>query len=158
MPLAKFKKKQKLLRRAEFTETMDRGQKIVTPYVVLLGRASQKGNSRIGFIVSKKVGGAVVRNLVKRRLRDIYRNVPPSAQALDIVAIARVGADRCDFDALKHAFEAGLGQLQARLARRHSVAVGVEQGENAKVGSPMSPRILSPVTPSERKEKNGSPG
>ncbi len=118
--LAKFKKKQKLLRRADFTLTMDRGTKVVTPCVVLLGRASETGSARIGFIVSKKVGGAVTRNLVKRRLREVYRTMEPLPQALDVVVIARVGADRYPFDELRQVFCEGMNQLQAKLLRRRA--------------------------------------
>ena len=151
MPLARFKKKQKLLRRAEFTNTMDNGFKVVTPFVVLLGRPNQKEAARIGFIVSKKVGGAVVRNLVKRRLREIYRNLKPVPQGIDLVAIARVGSDLCDFEALRQAFAQGIDQLQLRIARKQAAA-------GAATAQPPPSRMLTPNSPITGKDKNGSSG
>jgi ribonuclease P protein component len=131
--LAKFKKKQKLLRRAEFTLTMDRGSKVVTPCVVLLGRVSDSGRARVGFIVSKKVGGAVTRNLVKRRLREAYRTMELPGVALDVVVIARVGADSCPFEDLKRIFGEGLIQLVSKVSRRRPE------------GSAQAPGLLKPA-------------
>lgn len=51
---------------------------------------NQQTHNRYGFVVSKKVGGAVVRNRVKRRLREaIYQIHPLLNQGYDIVIIAR---------------------------------------------------------------------
>lgn len=44
--------------------------------------------SRYGFSVSRRVGGAVIRNRVKRRLREILRS-QPLAKGRDIIFIAR---------------------------------------------------------------------
>jgi len=58
--------------------------------------------ARYGFIVSKRVGGAVVRNRVKRRLREIVRqlNLKPGT---DIIFSARPQAAQAEFEALKTA-------------------------------------------------------
>ena len=54
---------------------------------------------RLGITVTRKVGGAVVRNRVKRRLREIYRRWPdqPQLPALDIVIHAKPSAARATF-------------------------------------------------------------
>lgn len=71
---------------------------------------------RIGFSVSKRVGGAVVRNRVKRRLREAVRGrltlLPPG---WDIVISARPAAANADYATL----DAELGELleRARLVR-----------------------------------------
>ena len=44
--------------------------------------------SRLGFVVSKKVGNAVVRNKVRRKLREIFRLLPLNS-GWDVVVIAR---------------------------------------------------------------------
>jgi ribonuclease P protein component len=57
--------------------------------------------SRVGFSVSKRVGKAVVRNLVKRRLREsIRRKLPYLAAGWDIVITARPGAGTASYDDL----------------------------------------------------------
>ena len=55
-----------------------------------------------GFVVSKKVGKAVVRNLVKRRLRNIVKELLPNVKKeFDLVIITKPGIDTLDFENLK---------------------------------------------------------
>jgi ribonuclease P protein component len=115
--MLEFSKQQRLLRRIEFTRTMDAGTKVVTPHLVLIGRRNDEALSKIGFIVSKKVGSAVIRNLVKRRLREIYRTRLHQPQGLDLVVIARGLAAEADFDEVARSFHSALDRLQNRLQR-----------------------------------------
>lgn len=66
-------------------------------YLVLYARKNRTTTNRVGFTVSKKLGCAVVRNRVRRRLREAYRlNEQRFAPGWDIVIVARsrcVGAD-----------------------------------------------------------------
>lgn len=66
-------------------------------YLVLYARPNKTGTNRVGITVSKKLGKAVVRNRVRRRLREIYRlHEGQFAPGWDIVVVARsrcVGAD-----------------------------------------------------------------
>ncbi|MDE7255728.1 MAG: ribonuclease P protein component, partial [Helicobacter sp.] len=52
----------------------------------------KKPQARVGFTVSKKVGCAVVRNKIRRQLREVYRANRASLQAGDLVIVAKVGA------------------------------------------------------------------
>lgn len=72
--------------------------------VLLVMRAmpNDLDRSRLGFSVSKRVGKAVVRNKVKRRLREIVRPVS-LRPGRDIVFIARPPAAAADFAALRDA-------------------------------------------------------
>jgi ribonuclease P protein component len=128
--MLEFSKQQRLLRRIEFTKTMDAGTKVVTPHLVLIGRRNDETLSKIGFIVSKKVGGAVIRNLVKRRLREIFRTRLDKPEGLDIVVIARGSAAEADFDEVARSFHSALDRLQNRLLR---------PGSGGKMISPIQP-------------------
>ena len=66
-------------------------------FLVLYTRPNRTSTNRVGLTVSKKLGKAVVRNRVRRRLREIYRlHEGQFAPGWDIVVVARsrcVGAD-----------------------------------------------------------------
>jgi ribonuclease P protein component len=63
--------------RTEFTAAVRGGVRAASPAVVVhLGRQAAPGRSvpQVGFIVTRPVGGAVVRNTVRRRLRHLIRD------------------------------------------------------------------------------------
>ena len=62
-------------------------------FVILVSPGSDPGRSRLGLTVSRKVGNAVVRNRVKRRVREWFRREGRvQAQGLDVLVIARAPA------------------------------------------------------------------
>ncbi len=84
------------------------------PGFVLLVRARGDGDPamRVGYTVTKKIGGAVVRNRMKRRLRALAREILPVAgvAGADHVLIGRAGGVERDFALLR-------GELQRALAK-----------------------------------------
>lgn len=87
------------------------------PGFVLLVRPRRDGDAaiRVGFTVTKKIGNAVVRNRMKRRLRALARAILPSAglAGADYVLIGRAGGVERDFQALSEE----LRRAAAKLAR-----------------------------------------
>lgn len=78
--------------------------------------------SRVGFSVSKRVGGAVVRNLVKRRVREsIRRDLSRLAPGWDIVITARPAAAHATYHALHDELTALLSRAKL-LAREPTQA------------------------------------
>lgn len=74
-------------------------------YLVLYVRKNRTDTNRVGITVSKKLGHAVVRNRVRRRLREVYRlNEERFQPGWDIVVVARTKAISCDFAALTRAY------------------------------------------------------
>ena len=74
-------------------------------YLVLYARKNRTATNRVGVTVSKKLGCAVVRNRVRRRLREIYRlNEQLFAPGWDIVVVARSRCVKADFQKLTQAY------------------------------------------------------
>ena len=74
-------------------------------YLVLYARYNHSSHNRVGLTVSKKLGCAVVRNRVRRRLREVYRlNESRFAPGWDIVVVARSRCIHADFDQLTNAY------------------------------------------------------
>lgn len=81
----------RLTRRAEFLRAAGKGRKVGRPGVLLQALPETGGPLRLGFTATKRLGGAVVRNRAKRRLREAARlllaEAPPPGW--DLVLIAR---------------------------------------------------------------------
>ena len=74
-------------------------------YLVLYARRNRTGGNRVGFTVSKKLGHAVVRNRVRRRLREVYRlNEEKFQSGWDIVVVARSRTVNAKFTQLTGSF------------------------------------------------------
>lgn len=81
---------------------MREGRRARHPLLHLVVRHTGAPGTRIGFSVGKRVGGAVVRNQVKRRLRMIVRGFA-WRDGLDIVILAQPPAAIASFEALSGA-------------------------------------------------------
>ena len=78
---------------------------VANSYLVLYARRNRLGRNEVGITVSKKLGGAVIRNRTRRRLREIYRlNEARFAPGWDIVVVARSRAVDADFGRLTAAY------------------------------------------------------
>ena len=74
-------------------------------YLVLYARKNRLDINRVGITVGKKLGHAVVRNRVRRRLREVYRlNEQMFAPGWDIVVVARGRCIDADFEKLTGAY------------------------------------------------------
>ena len=70
-------------------------------FLVLYARKNRTAANRVGITVSKKLGHAVVRNRVRRRLREVYRlNESLFQPGWDIVVVARSRAIEAPFPQL----------------------------------------------------------
>ncbi len=92
----------RLRHRKDFDEVFDKGRMWNNELLVLRTLANDLGNNRYGFITSKRLGGAVVRNRVRRRLREAVR-VLPLRPGWDVVLAAKTAAARANFQALRGA-------------------------------------------------------
>jgi ribonuclease P protein component len=112
-----FPKEVRLRRRAEFLRVQERGIKVAADCVLALVLPNERpdGLTRLGLTVSSKVGNAVVRSRIRRRLRELFRTRRASLpQGLDMVLIARSSAKDADWPRFVRAFE----MVQRELTRR----------------------------------------
>ena len=77
----------------EFRRLYSKGKSAVTPYLALYCRKNRLGYSRLGITTGVKLGKAVKRNFVRRRIRELYRtNEDKLLPGFDIVVVARTRA------------------------------------------------------------------
>ena len=89
----------------EFRRLYSRGKCAVTPLLAVYFRRTRRAGNRVGLTVTAKVGKAVHRNRVRRRLREIYRlNEHRLQRGLDIVIVARVRSRSAEYRQLERAF------------------------------------------------------
>ncbi len=111
-----FPREARLLKRRDFLAVQERGKKVTSGLLVGLVAPSPDGASRLGFTVSSKVGTAVVRNAVRRRLRELFRKRRDRwPGGMHLVVVARPSAREASFAALERAAEALLSALENRL-------------------------------------------
>ena len=105
----------RLLARRDFLRVADARRKFVAPGLILQVAAGDPGMRRVGFTASKKVGGAVVRNRARRRLRAAVKAVmgPHARDGFDYVLIARGTTPDRPYALLLADLEAGLRRLAA---------------------------------------------
>ncbi len=101
-PSAAVRKQLRLRRRKEFDAVFRRGRLLTGRLLVLRNVPNQLQHNRYGFITSKRLGNAVVRNRVRRRLREGVRSLT-TRPGWDIVISARAPAAQADFHQLKAA-------------------------------------------------------
>jgi ribonuclease P protein component len=109
---ARFPKAERLRRRSQFLAVQRRGRGVGEPRfrVVVLERPDA-GPARLGVTVTKKVGGAVVRNRIKRLVREVYRrNKDWFPAGRDVVVIARDGAPGASLEDVAGELERALGR------------------------------------------------
>ena len=111
----RFPKSERLRKRREFLKVQDHGAKVSAGTLLALVQRNGSGVTRLGLTVSNKVGNSVVRNRIRRRLRELYRKRKAALPAgLDLVLVARGSAKDADFARLAHDFD----QVTLRLSRQ----------------------------------------
>ena len=96
----------------EFRRLYNKGKNAASQYAVVYCRRNGGDANRLRITVSTKIGGAVQRNLVRRRLKEIYRlNEEKLAQGHDIVIVARVRSRFAGFHEIESSVLALLKKL-----------------------------------------------
>ena len=106
-----FPKSARILKRAEYLAIKQRGRSFADGPLLASFRARDpepartmgisSGTARIGLTVSSKVGGAVMRNRIKRRLREAVRLERAGLPPVDLVLVARASAAEATVEDLR---------------------------------------------------------
>jgi len=100
---ARFGQDRRIRRRSEYLRVQAGARRVVTAHFVMLAlvgvvdpenaQSPATGPCRLGIVTSKKIGGAVQRNRVKRLCRECFRLWPDFLPAgVDLVVIAKEGS------------------------------------------------------------------
>ena len=114
-----------------FRRLYHKGKSAANKYLVLYCRRNGSGENRVGLTVSAKLGHAVVRNRVRRRLREIYRLHEGQFQpGWDLVVVARSRAVDAPYKKLEKAYLSlaeSLGILRKEELSHETGAAGTDQ-------------------------------
>ena len=104
-----------LKKNSDFRRLYSKGKSTVNPYMAVYCRRNGRGVNRVGYTVSTKLGHAVVRNRVRRRLREIYRlNSSQLKTGWDIVIVARSRCVGAEYSRMDAAFMAACEKMSLR--------------------------------------------
>lgn len=96
----------------EFRRVYHKGESGVSPLLVLYAKRNRAKRNRLGVTVSVKIGGAVVRNRARRRLRELFRlSQPQMKQGYDIVLVARSRTATAPYRELEFAYRRACTKL-----------------------------------------------
>ncbi len=88
-----------------FRRLYNKGKSAVSPYLAIYVRRNGHNGNRLGLTVSTKVGKAVIRNKMRRRLREIYRtNEEKLVSGIDMVIVSRIKAKYATYQQLEQSF------------------------------------------------------
>jgi ribonuclease P protein component len=123
-PKKRFTKKQRLLRHADFERVYKQGRRHFGAHMTVFYLARSSGapavdvGTRVGFTVSKALGGAVQRNRMRRRLREAVRlhGIAPGVDA-DVVINPKRSLLTADFSALTNEVAKAFVSIQKTLQK-----------------------------------------
>jgi ribonuclease P protein component len=115
----RFPRQRRLRKRREFLLAQGRGRRVSGKHFQFFvhrrddfGKASLAARARFGITVTRKIGNAVIRNRIKRIVREGFRHLGDEfAPGTDLVVLARAGSER----ASAASFAAELVELARRL-------------------------------------------
>ena len=115
-----MQRRHRLSRSRDFDAVYRQGRSVSTRFLVLYRfdrEGDAGGEARLGIAVPKKIGGAVTRNRIKRRLREVWREVlpevPPGADYVLLVRAPFAEAEGRDAAWLRERVREILGKAQA---------------------------------------------
>jgi ribonuclease P protein component len=114
----RFLRKHRIRRSGDFQRAYRRRASASDRRLLVFGHENGLSHPRLGLSVSRKLGGAVVRNRWKRMIREAFRlSCPELPNGIDLVVIPRQGADP-ELAGLIESLTALAARVASRLERR----------------------------------------
>ena len=111
--------KERLHKRKDFLRIYRQGKRIYTGTLVAYFLHNQLEQHRLGVTASRKIGKAVTRNRIKRRIRQLFRtSKSPVTPCFDIVVNVRKAAARAPFTRLQDDYLKALGRIEEMTERQ----------------------------------------
>lgn len=102
-----LRKSERLLRPADFGKLFKHGSRIDSDYFTVVYAPNGLGKLRLGVTVGRRVGGAVIRNRVKRLVREHFRlHKALFSDSYDVNVIAKGGSSGLSSQQIRGALEA----------------------------------------------------
>jgi ribonuclease P protein component len=122
-----FGRARRVRKQAEFQRIQASGKRVTTKHFILLVAAQPvPGVARLGLVVSRRVGGAVVRNRIKRLCRECFRlSRALLPDGVDLVVIPKRGAESMKL----HEVQAEWGGAVSSLGRRATEALAEKRNQ-----------------------------
>ncbi|HFH9836710.1 TPA: ribonuclease P protein component [Streptococcus suis] len=96
-----MKKSYRVKREQDFNAIFTQGENVANRRFVIYHLHREQRHFRVGLSVSKKLGNAVTRNRIKRRIRHVLLDLKPQLVTDDFVVIARKGVEELTYQELK---------------------------------------------------------
>ncbi|NQN49504.1 ribonuclease P protein component [Streptococcus suis] len=96
-----MKKSYRVKRERDFNDIFTQGKNVANRKFVVYQLSKEQKHFRVGLSVSKKLGNAVMRNRIKRRIRHILLECREEIVANDFVIIARKGVEELNYQEMK---------------------------------------------------------
>jgi ribonuclease P protein component len=117
----RLRRHERLTARTDYTRCYRQGRQLRTKYFTVYAYRQGEGVTRLGLAVGKAVGNAVMRNRVKRRLRELFRHWKALApRGYDLFVRAVPTSASASYTALEAAWCEAMGLLRAAEALGHA--------------------------------------
>jgi len=116
-------KPQTLRNSRQFRRVYEQGSRFHTPYFSAFFLRNDVGEWRYGITATRKIGGAVVRNRCKRRLREVVRKYEDCAtysDGFDLVLNVKTGLTEADFKQIQESFSRVMSRFCDQLKKQSS--------------------------------------
>ena len=117
-----YRKSERIRKNTEFVSTM-KGKRLSVDGLSLFYTRNEKDNFRVGISVSKKLGNAVIRNKLRRRIRNcVMKTLQDHTLGFDLVFVARRELVAAEYGKIQKTVETILHRTALRTGKQESTA------------------------------------